>query len=126
MTAKNDQLHTSTCSMAVLPEPREVKVELAMGDPCLKWEYMRASGAGGQGVNTTDSAVRLTHLPTGTAVEAQEQRSQVWEVWQGRHNMRDVSRREGCNTGRGFIISDHNLSTLVSHLVGPGFARWRH
>jgi len=72
---KNDRLQTSTCSVAVLPEPRNVTVELRDRD--LKWEYMRASGAGGQGVNTADSAVRLTHLPTNTVVESQEERAQA-------------------------------------------------
>merc|ERR1712058_120239 len=72
---KNDRLQTSTCSVAVLPEPRSITVNISDRD--LKWEYMRAGGAGGQGVNTADSAVRLTHLPTSIVVESQEERAQA-------------------------------------------------
>ena len=60
---KSDRLQTSTCSVAFLPQPRELKIVVPEAE--LKYEYMKSSGAGGQSVNTTDSACRLIHMPTG-------------------------------------------------------------
>ena len=92
-TESGGRIHTSTVTVAVMPEAEEVDVEINEND--IRIDVMRASGNGGQCVNTTDSAVRLTHIPTGIVIYSQTEKSQL----QKQHDAEAADRKSQIGTG---------------------------
>lgn len=133
-TESQGRVHTSAATVAVLPEAEEVDVDLNMGD--VRRDTFRASGAGGQHVNKTESAIRLTHIPTGIVVECQDGRSQhqnfdkaltvlrtrIYERELEAHNSKIAAERKSLvSTGdRSAKIRTYNFpqSRMTDHRIG--------
>ncbi|MCK7558939.1 peptide chain release factor 1 [Chitinophaga sedimenti] len=133
-TEASGRVHTSAATVAILPEADEVDVEIREAD--IKMDTFRSSGAGGQHVNKTESAVRLTHIPTGTVVECREGRSQhsnrdiamkmlrsrIWEVAVRKHEDAIAAQRKSLvSTGdRSAKIRTYNYpqGRVTDHRIG--------
>ena len=112
LTENQGRIHTSAVTIAVLAEPEEIDIEISSSD--LKIDTFRSQGAGGQHVNTTDSAVRITHLPTGIVVSCQDERSQI------KNKSRAMKYLSSKLYERQITDSEKEISNLRKQMVGSG------
>ncbi|GLR64747.1 peptide chain release factor 1 [Marinospirillum insulare] len=126
-TESQGRVHTSACTVAVMPEADEVgEVDINPAD--LKVDTYRSSGAGGQHVNTTDSAIRITHLPTGLVVECQEERSQhknrakamAWLATRLKQQMEDAVHKDQSDTRRSLVGSGDRSERIRTYNFPQG------
>jgi peptide chain release factor 1 len=126
-TESQGRIHTSACTVAVLPEPDEAE-EITLNPAELRIDTFRASGAGGQHVNKTDSAIRITHLPTGLVAECQDDRSQhrnkakAMAVLQARLRDRDQAERQAreAATRKGLVGSGDRSDRIRTYNFPQG------